>query len=56
MKLRNANTGHGDCPFCGSFGPGTPFGVVSCTAWAKAFLNASDDGSKLDIRSQYRIL
>lgn len=51
IKLRNAKTGQGDCPFRGKLG--APCCVaVSFMASAKAFLKDTEEGSKLEIRNQ----
>lgn len=55
MKLRKASTGHGDVPLRGGSGA-PPCTFFSLSASAKAFLKASEDGSKFDRRSQYKIL
>ena len=53
MKLKKASTGQGELPLRGNLG--AP-GWLSLTASAKAFLKLSEEGSKLDMRSQYKNL
>lgn len=55
MKLRKASTGHGDVPLRGGCGA-PPCTFFSLSASAKAFLKASEEGSRFEIRSQYNIL
>lgn len=56
MKLRKASTGHGEVPFRGTLGAPPDWELFSFSASAKAFLKAAEEGSRLEILSQYRIL
>lgn len=56
MKLRKASTGQGEVPFRGTLGAPPDWELFSLSASANAFLKAADEGSRLEILSQYRIL